>query len=247
MLLNEILPGSKLDLRITLSGQTLEFASETVPLPTDDKKLMKQIHAATGGAPFLLAKAIRKDDKIVGLPKTGVLYQLTVVNGDTGKPYMWNALGVRLIRIPDQDAYHLFYSTQNVKEQNRRERYRLWMGLDGVVTIGLDHVALPCVIKDLSSIGIAFVIRNDLLDQHELTLHPSDLVVLTFFDEPSGTNFRLTGLVVRQIPSDEMRTMVGCKFSEENHLVAQFVNKRQRERLKEQRHAPGMAPPENKN
>lgn len=235
MFLNELPPGSNVELTALIGSQKLVFQENCISLSLDDKRLAKELNKITKGYSYAVVPAIRQDDKIVGFPTSGVVYQLIGVNEADKKVYLWPNVMVKQIRLPDQPPMHFFLSKTNAREYNRRARYRLWMGVSGIVTIGLERRTFDVTIKDVSSTGVAFIIQNKLLEENNLTLNPQSLVVLTFFDEASGSNFRLSALVVRQNPADEMRTIFGCKFSEENHLLAQFITKRQREKLREQR------------
>ena len=235
MLLNEVSPDSGIELHAIIGNQTLTFKEKTIAFHLDDKKLLKELNRLTKGYPFVVTPAIKKDDKVVGFPTSGVIYQLLIVNQADNKLYMWPNVVVKQIKLPDQPAYHFFISNMSSKEYNRRARYRLWLGVSGIATIGLNRTPVDVTIKDISSTGVGFIIPNKILEEKQLTLPPQSLVVLTFFDEASGSNFRLTCIVVRQTPADEFRTVIGCKFAEENRAIAQFIADRQRERLRDQR------------
>lgn len=235
MLLNEVTPDSSIELHAIIGNQTLTFKEKTIAFQLEDKKLLKELNKLTKGYPYIVTPAIKKEGKVIGFPTSGVIYQLLVVNQTDNKLYIWPNVVVKQIKLPDQPPYHFFISNMSSKEYNRRARFRLWMGVSGVATIGLNRTPVDVTIKDISSTGVAFIVPNKTLEEKELSLSPQSLVVLTFFDEASGSNFRLTCIVIRQNPADEHRTVFGCKFAEENRAIAQFITDRQRERLRDQR------------
>lgn len=235
MLLSAIQAESSIELNVIIGTQKLVFQEKTVAFNLEDKKLQKELNKITKGYPFIVTPAITKDEKVVGFPTSGVVYQLLVVNKVDNKLYIWPNVTVKQIRLPNQPPYHFFISNLSAKEYNRRSRYRLWMGVSGVATIGLNRTAIDVTIKDISSIGVGFIVPNRLIEENDLSFTPQSLIVLTFFDEESGSNFRLTCIVIRSEAVDAARTIVGCKFAEENRAIAQFVTDRQRERLRKQR------------
>lgn len=235
MLLSEIQAESSIELNVIIGTQKLVFQEKTISFNLEDKKLQKELNKITKGYPYIVTPAITKDGKVVGFPTSGVIYQLLVVNKADSKLYLWPNVTVKQIRLPDQPPYHFFISNMSSKEYNRRQRYRLWLGVSGVATVGLNRTAVDVTIKDISSTGVGFIIPNRLIEENDLNFAPQSLVVLTFFDEASGSNFRLTCIVIRHDPVDEVRSIVGCKFAEENRAIAQFITDRQRERLRNQR------------
>lgn len=235
MVLSDISPGSSVELTAIIGSQKLVFKTETLGFSNDDKKLNRLLHKATGGFPYMVVPALTQNDKVIGFPTSGVVYQLIVVNKSDNKVYQWHTISIRQIKLPDQPPLHFFMSNRSGKEYNRREHYRLWLGCDGIANIGLHKTTFDVQVKDISATGVSFIIRDSLLTEKNIQVHEKDVVVLTFFDEASGSNFRLSALIVRGVKVDELRTLYGCKFAEENRLVGQFVTKRQRENLQKQR------------
>lgn len=235
MVLNELAIGSSVELTAIIGTQRLVFQTEIVNLPTDDKKVHKALQKLTNGYPYVAVPVIRQNDKVVGFPTSGVVYQVVIVNKEDEKVYQWVSVAIRQVKLPDLPAFHIIISNKAAKEYNRRQRYRLWLGIDGVASIGLSRKPIDVLVKDISSTGISFIARNAVLEEKNITINHNTFAVLTFFDEPSGTNFRISCIVIRAVAVDEQRTLYGCKFAEENQLIGQFVNKRQREKIKDQR------------
>jgi hypothetical protein len=230
MLINEIAKGSNLELKVLIGNNALEFNTEVVELT--DKQYLKAIEKLTSGYLYLAARAIMKDNKIISFPTSGPVYRLIAVNKEDGKVYEWTMIQIRQIKLNDGSLYHLFLSNKDVKEVNRRSRYRVWLGVDGIAQIGYNKMTFDVIVKDISSIGVSFILRNDLLKGRTISADTNTMIALTFYEEKTGTNFRLTATIVRCDKIDENRILYGCKFATEHRGISKYVNEKQREKMR---------------
>ncbi|MDD3413006.1 MAG: PilZ domain-containing protein [Lachnospiraceae bacterium] len=230
MLINEIAKGSSIELKVMIGNNTLEFNTEVVEI--DDKQYLKAIEKLTSGYLYLIVRAIMKEDKIISFPASGPAYRLMVVNKEDDKAYEWITIQIRQIKLKDGSAYHLFLTNKDVKEVNRRNRYRVWLGVDGIVQIGFNKMTFDVIVKDISSTGVSFILRNDLLKGKTISADTNTMIALTFYEEKTETNFRLTATIVRCEAIDENRTLYGCKFASEHRGISKYVNEKQIEKMR---------------
>ena len=196
----------------------------------EDKKQLRALEGIAQKFPYALVEPITKDGKVIGFPPNGVNYTVTYVNTATQKPFEWQNIIVKQVAFADGKKYHIFISDKNAKEMNRRERYRLWLGCDGLMQIGIGKKAATVIIKDISATGIAFVIENKANVDASLIPRKSSIVSLSFSDAETNTKFRLSAIVVRIEEMEDGRTVYGCKLTQESGAIAKFVNDKQRER-----------------
>lgn len=228
MYISEMCGGQPVKLEVEINGAKMEF--ETTVVAVEDKKQMKALEGIAQKFPYVLVEPITKNDKVIGFPPNGVNYVVSYVDKDTKKPYEWHNVLVKQVAFADGSKYHIFISDKNAKEVNRRERYRLWLGCDGILQMGLSQKSLRVIVKDISATGVSFIIENRENIDASLIPKRSSIVSLSFSDAETNTKFKINASVVRIEEMEDGRTLYGCRLMQESGAIAKFVNTKQRER-----------------
>ena len=105
---------------------------------------------------------------------------------------------------------------------NRRESFRLFLGLGAVVQIGSNKKAVNVILKDISENGFSFVEIED-IDAENLPVR------LVFNDMKTGIS--LIGNIVRKVTVGEKKIIYGCTLTSCNIDVARYINEKQRQFL----------------
>lgn len=228
MYISELCGGEAIKLEVTMNGTRVEFVTTVVAV--EDKKQVKALEGIAQKFPYVVVEAITKGGKVLGFPPRGASYKVTSVDKKTKKPFEWQNVLVKQVALANGNKYHMLISDQNVKEINRRERYRLWLGCDGLLQMGISKNAASVIIKDISATGIAFILENKSTLDEKMIPKKSSMVSLSFSDGETNTKFHVTAVVVRVEETENGRLLYGCKLTQESGAIAKFVNDKQRER-----------------
>lgn len=242
MFLSEIPDETDVTILVKIGKERLEFHTKTIKL--DNAKEVREFAKVQKDLriPVRLIEPLRNNEgRIIGFSKgvQGVSYEVTIVH--EGKLYVWNAITIRHIRFSDQRDCHLLCSEQNVMASNRRDNYRLWLGIDCVVQIGMNRSAVDATVKDISANGIGIIVKPNTVGK------VGDLVNISFHDEETETNFRLSAMIMRIVELDEeiedasrRRKLYGCKLNlsgmalktNSHPVIQKYINMKQQAKLK---------------
>lgn len=224
--------GMGVELKLEVNGGTMkmEFASKVTGVT--DKKYRKMLDVASKGYPYAIVEAFRKDGMIVNFPPKGMSYKVIFIEPSTTKVFEFVNVVVKPVMLPTGEKLHILISPSEMKELNRRENFRLWLGCSGVAQIGIHNENFDIIIKDISAIGVSFILENKQLENMIAKPKESTPVVLTFHDDTIDKTLKLNATIVRIEEADEMRTLYGCKFKKESDVITKLINEKQRERAK---------------
>lgn len=138
-------------------------------------------------------------------------------------PFLWKIVHIDKENV-DGKCYHVITSEVNGVRINRRENFRVFLGIDGRATIVGKSNPFDVLVKDISENGFAI-----LLDEtSEIKLNRNDLLLLEFYDSISEEDFALTGRVVRA-EKTERYILYGCRLTKENPMVRKYIANKQLE------------------
>lgn len=222
MYISEIAANTDIKISVTIGTEKLEFTTKAVYI--EDKGLDKvRSHFVSA-----VAEPVRVDDKLVALRMgVGIVYSVQAFNAQEEKMYEWINVKPQMITLKDGRKFLLLVCKDNMKPLNRRRSFRLWLGADGVATLGLDKKPLDIVVKDISSGGIAFIAKD-----FGQKLLPNTLAHVSFFDEDTETNFNINAIILRTEELAESRVLFACKLSMESLVVNKFIKEKERINLR---------------
>ena len=130
-------------------------------------------------------------------------------------------VGITTVQNNGKNVYKIVASGEGF-EMNRRESFRLFLGLGAVVQIGSNKKAVNVILKDISENGFSFVEIED-IDAENLPVR------LVFNDMKTGIS--LIGNIVRKVTVGEKKIIYGCTLTSCNIDVARYINEKQRQFL----------------
>ncbi len=205
MKLNELEVGDNIILQVNFNDKFADFPS--VVLKTDKDGIY--------------IEAVKVNDKVVGFSGEGV--ELDIYNVRAEKPPMvWKRVACTTVVISGKTVYKVIASGEGF-ESNRREAYRLFVGISGVAQLGINKKAMDVIVKDVSENGFSFVCEYDM---GEVINSPVRLVF-----EDLERSYSLMGIVVRKVIIAEKKIVYGCKLSVENFELIRYINFKQRQQL----------------
>lgn len=204
MKLIEIPENNNLILELKMNDQKFEFPSKCL---YKDKT-------------NVFCEPIRFNGKVLGFKAEDRITINLVMIRDGKSPYVWKGIAVNCVYDEGKTVYKLTATAEGY-EMNRREAFRLFVGVSGVCQIGANRKALDVIVKDVSMTGFSFV-SNENIDK--VINMP---VRLVFGD--MKYNFSLMGLVVRKVVLEETKILYGCKISVENANLEKYINEKQRQ------------------
>lgn len=167
---------------------------------------------------------ITKNNKPISLKSDKVLNNLYYY--EEGKnPVIWKDCDVSFIK-DNKEYYHKISCNTEGKTENRRQSYRLYVGIHGTVNVGISKNITPIIVRDISETGFSFVSNEKLETDGMYSIH-----IRFEFDE---TKFMMTGKLMWEDEVNQ-RYLYGCKVSAANKEIGKFITKKQREKIKQQR------------
>jgi hypothetical protein len=190
---------------VSVHKQELEFPSEVV-----------EVHDS-----YILTKPVMSKGKVVGLSGEGIHVGMSYLR-QSKPPIVWKGLGCTVVKSKGRILYKVVASSVGF-EVNRREAFRLFLGLEAVARVGSNRRAMDVILKDVSTSGFAFVVEHDIENVENMPVR------LVFKD--MERNYDLTGYIIRKIKADEGKYIYGCRLNAKNQLLGHYINLKQRQLL----------------
>ena len=213
MYLHEVEIGSKITILVGIGSQTLSFDT-VVEEPAENG---------------ILSEPVYRDDKLVGFRTKGLVIRLHVANASDQKVYEFINVEILNVKTADEKIHHKMICKTEGRQINRRTAVRVWLGLDGIAQIGLNHQAYEVMVKDISVSGISFIFHKD------MDVEPGTISHITFHDTDARVKFSLSAIIVRKAVMEDGKVLYGCKLNQESPAIVKYVNDKQREKLKASR------------
>ena len=201
----EIEPKSNIILKVSIKGQHIDLPTVSYSQESDG----------------IVCEAVRVQGKAVSLDGIGVSIEVMFIRTEKS-PVLWRGIVCETIYIDSKMFYKITCREDGV-EKNRREAFRVFIGVSGVAQLGLNKKAVNVIVKDVSENGFSFISDEDFEDVVNVPVR------LVYTD--MGINFSLMGIVVRKVKIDEKKNLYGCKLSVENSRLGQYIIQKQRQAL----------------
>lgn len=137
-------------------------------------------------------------------------------------PYLWQVVHIGK-EIRDNVPYHVVSSNLSGVKINRRENFRLFLGIEGQATI-MGGRPFDVLVKDISSSGFAVLVDMT----NPISVHKNDIMQLEFNDKTFEEDFVLNGRVVRMDKTDKY-LLYGCRLVAENPAIDKYIANKQLE------------------
>jgi len=203
----------------------LEPGSEiTIEIKVQDHKLEFHTHIIEQLKDAAVIEPIRIDGKILSLGSENITINI-LYNKEDAPPLTWNYVALPAAVYKGETCYKCSVEADGIS-QNRRGAYRLSVGLKGRAKIGTKKNMIPVLVREISETGFSFI---DYKEKEEIHTFIDDPVLLIFDDEE--THISVVGRIVRLIDDGEDKRIYACRVEVENHEIAKYIAKKQRERL----------------
>lgn len=205
MKLSELEQGSNIILHVNIDGKFADFSSVILYVNKESA----------------IAETIKINNKVVSFSGDNVKLDMSYIR-DGKAPFFWRGVVCETFSEKGKALYRITTSSEGV-ERNRREAFRLFLGINGVAQMGINNKALDIIVKDVSQTGFSFVSDKDFGEVINMPVR------MVFTD--LNKNFSLMGIVVRKVEISENKIVYGCRLSVENELLSQYINIKQRQQL----------------
>lgn len=205
MRLSDLQAGDNIIIQVNMNGQFADFPSVVTKLHDGE----------------ILAEAVRIGGKVVGFSGENVHLDLCYIRQDK-PPVVWKNVKCTTVLSDNKTLYNIAAFAEGY-ESNRREAFRIFVGVSGIAQLGINRKALQVIVKDVSENGFSFVTSENMENVINMPVR------LVF--EDAERNYSLMGLVVRKVVIDEKKILYGCKLSVENPELVKYINYKQRQQM----------------
>lgn len=136
-------------------------------------------------------------------------------------PYLWKIVHISRENI-DGINYHVITSEVAGVKVNRRENFRVFVGLDGKASILGKDVPFDVMVKDVSESGFAILVDMT----STVKINKNEAVMVDFYDAEVDEKFTLTGRVVRAEVLEKF-ILYGCRLLKDNDLMRRYIANKQ--------------------
>lgn len=137
-------------------------------------------------------------------------------------PFLWQVVRIEKEKR-DNVLYHVISSNLSGVKINRRENFRLFLGIEGKATL-MGAQPFDVLVKDISSSGFAILVDMN----KTINVHKNDLMQIEFTDPSFNESFSLIGRVVR-MDKTEKYLLYGCRLASENPAIDKYIANKQLE------------------
>lgn len=205
MRLIELNEGDRISIEVIFSGKNYEFSTNVSGKMND----------------FILSDVVTSDEKVVGFTGDDIMLNL-IYYREEKTPIVWTGIGCTLVEYKGKMQYRIKASGEGF-EKNRRQAFRLFVGNDAVVQIGLNRKSSDATLKDISETGFAFITEDNVEDAE-------NMAVRAVFSDTSHS-ISLIGRIVRKVELEDKRVLYGCQLTSHNQILSRYINEKQRQRL----------------
>ena len=203
MELRELRTGDKLHVTAKLKKGRLEFDTQIV-------------HQDSFGS---VIQVIHHGNRIVNFSIPNIQIELVHVQSN-GKPVIWSDCQIKTMIFKGRQIQIASTETEGI-EKNRREAFRMGMGISGMIKIG-NAPQMEAYINDVSYYGFGIVLPDDI---------PNSLnapVQLSFTDE--SISIDIEGIIVRKQHRADEQIHFGCRVTSSNTELTKLISIKQRKR-----------------
>lgn len=136
-------------------------------------------------------------------------------------PFLWKVVHVARENV-DGINYHVITSDVIGVKINRRENFRVFIGIDGKATILGKEVPFDVMVKDVSESGFAILVDVT----SPVKINKNEAVMIDFYDKAVDEKFTLTGRVVRA-EMTERYVLYGCRLIKDSDLMRRYIANKQ--------------------
>ncbi len=171
----------------------------------------------------VLLTPIQMNGKVVGFPPDCVVNLLYV---EEKHVYCWKGIKIKAIKYENK-VYHCAELVAEAELLNRRGAYRVYIGSQMLLTCFTANgpKTIKVLVKDISESGMSFFSQEEFSVGRTVRLH---------LRVGEKHELQLSSQIIRtQDFEDKIETLYGCKFSEKNPQLTNFLMKIQQEKQRQ--------------
>lgn len=143
---------------------------------------------------------------------------------DEKAPFLWKIVSV------EKDTYdgkvcHAITSGLTGVRINRRENFRVFVGLDGKATLVGKNIQFDIVVKDISETGFAVLVDINA----KVQINTNDALLVEFYDAVQEQQMTLLGRIVRGAVLEKYY-LFGCRTLKDGGMSRRYISNKQLEK-----------------
>lgn len=177
---------------------------------------------------ILFIEPIMYEDMVVYFQAEQVHTDIIYV-GEEGKPLVWENCVVKHVAFNGK-KYHILYSDKDGKKLNRREAFRQYIGVRGMMQIDATRAIKDVIVKDISETGVAVV-----LEDTSISIEDVGNFHLDFQDRTCRLSVQIQATVVREVDLEDGRRLFGAAVKHSNVDLSEYVAMKQKQEMAKHR------------
>lgn len=232
MFISEIPEGTEVEISIIKADNRMNLKTVPMQLSNFEEKIIAKLMKNFPQLQCIPLEVILQDDQVVGFPTTKEIhYELSCTI--SGRYYVWKTIIIKNVKLSTGRDCCLVLSPTSVNPVNRRDSYRLWIGKEVDISLGLGGKKYRAILKDLSATGMGVLVSDGTKCKVGTSMHV--LYIDRDTEAEKDVTFNLTGKIVNVVELSEGKWLVGCRFAESSPAIEKYVSKKQYEKARENR------------
>lgn len=143
---------------------------------------------------------------------------------DEKSPYIWKSIIIEK-EVVDNKIYHVISSGLSGVRINRRENFRVYVGLDAKATINGGKEKIDVIVKDISETGFAVLVDSNVQSK----INTNDALLVEFYDPAQEQFMSLLGRIVRGAVLEKYY-LFGCRTLKDGGMSRKYIANKQLEK-----------------
>ncbi len=143
---------------------------------------------------------------------------------DEKSPFLWKGVTVEK-EVVDEKTYHVIKSGLRGIKINRRDNFRVYIGIKGKVTLNEGNEEIEVIVKDISETGFAVLVDP----KNSEKINTNDALQVYFYDAAQEEHMTLSGRIVRCAVSGKYY-LFGCRTLQDGGMSRKYIANKQLER-----------------
>ena len=228
MYIGDLKKDTAVTLYVTDGVKAVQLESCVISVSESDNKVCSSVARKLGFKSFVSIKPIIVNNTIVSFSSEKISISMTAIDGR--KPYTWKDVQVVKVSLQEYGSIHIILSDIDAKTFNRRNEYRLFLGVDGICKFGNAYEFKNVLIKDISCSGLGMLINKSNGIKPNVGM---EVTVQFELIDNDGTSkkYTLRGTVVRYLTTGNNEQLIGCKLIGQNPEIEKMIYERQRKNM----------------
>lgn len=223
MYIEELVEGDVITVEAASGDNIIKLDTVVKVVTTDaDKERFRALRDKLHTEHYITVELLKDNDNVLNFADHNVKCSMIALHED--KPCQFNKIAIAKYKFADLGNVHLIVSSEEARRFNRRNEYRLGITCAAQFKVQRTESRGEAIMRDISIHGIGFSIKSD------VDLEVRDNIVIAFTYD--GQEFAIPARVVRRVPTNNNRILVGCVITKSDESISKFINEQQRAQMK---------------